>query len=279
MRRFWTVVLSVVFPTVVLWTSVAAAKDAYTMGVHPYKPPQELYKKFKPIADYLSKKLGKPVNFMVGLDYKDTVAKIGKGDFDFAYLGPTLYVEAHDTYGVQPLAMVANNGKPSFHGVIVTKKGSGITSLAQLKGKSFAFGERGSTLNHVVPLAMLMDAGVKLTDLKEYKFLGSHDNVAMNIIRGTFTAAGLQPDAFETYKAQGLEGIATSPELPEHVFVAAKKLDPKTVQTLQNSLLLPEAQPLYKEIKGSISNVQKFADADFNVLRKIMKQVAPEMNK
>ena len=279
MRKVWALVLSVAIPAVVLWTTVAAAKDGYIMGVHPYKPPQELYRMFKPVADYLSKKLGKPVTFQVGQSYADAVAKIGKGEYDFAFLGPTLYLDARESYGVQPLAMVANNGTPSFHGVIVAKKGSGITSPGQLKGKTFAFGERESTLSHVVPLYMLMEAGVKLTDLKEYKFLGSHDNVAMNIVRGTFDAAGIQPDVAEKYKPQGLDIIATSPELPEHVFVATKALDAKTVKKLQDALSSGEAVPLYKGIKGSISGMVKFSDKDFELLKNIMKKVGPELSK
>ncbi len=256
----------------------AQAKEKYVMGVHPYKPPQELYKKFKPIADYLSTKLGKPVEFQIAQSYEDATNKIGTGAYDFAFLGPTLYVEAHDKYGVAPLAQIANNRKPFFHGVIVVKKGSGISSLKELKGKSIAFGERHSTLTHLLPLWMLMDAGVRLPDLKEYRFAGTHDNVALNVVRGAADAAGLMPDIAEKYKDQGLEVIARSPDLPEHVFAATKSTDPKTVDLVQNALLGMDIA-LAKGIKDSISNLQKFNDKDFDVLRKIMKQVGPELGK
>jgi phosphonate transport system substrate-binding protein len=254
------------------------AKDKYVMGVHPYKPPQELFKKFKPIADYLSTKLGKPVDFQVAQSYEDAAAKVGKGAYDFAFLGPTIYTEAYDKFGVVPLAQIANNGKPVFHGLIVVKKGSSIKSVKDLKGKRFAFGERHSTLNHVVPLWMLMDAGVALSNLKEYRFVGSHDNVALNVARGASDAAGLQPDVFEQYKDQGLVVVAQSPDLPEHVFVATKSMDQKTVDLLQNALVSMDVS-LAKGIKGSISNLQKFSDKDFDILRKIMKQAGPELNK
>ena len=265
--------------SVVLFSEPGGAKEKLVMGVHPYKPAIELYKKFKPIAEYLEKELGVTVDLSIGLSYADTVSKIGKGDFHLAFLGPTLYVEAQDTYGVLPLAQVVNNGSPTFNGVIVVKKGSMITSLNQVKGKKFAFGSRDSTLNHVVPLWMLMDAGVKLSNLKEYMFLKTHDNVALSILRGTFDAAGLQPDVAEQYKSQGIEIIATSPPLPEHVFVATKTIDAATVQKLQKALLSPKAVPLYKEIKDTISGTVKFSDQDFNVLRKIMKEVNPYLNK
>ena len=55
--------------------------------------------------------------------------KVGKGEADFAFLGPSLYVQAHDMYRAAPRAQVVNSGKPSFYGVIAVKKGKGITSL------------------------------------------------------------------------------------------------------------------------------------------------------
>ena len=55
--------------------------------------------------------------------------KAGKGEADFAFLGPSLYIQAHDKYRAVPLAQVVNSGKPSFYGVIAVKKGKGITSL------------------------------------------------------------------------------------------------------------------------------------------------------
>jgi phosphonate transport system substrate-binding protein len=278
MKKHLSCAVLVLALTGLLLIPSAQAKEKYVMGVHPYKPPQELYKKFKPIADYLSTKLGKPVEFQIAQSYDDAANKVGTGAYDFAFLGPTIYVDAHDKYGVVPLAQIANNKKPVFHGVIVVKKGSGITSLKDLKGKSVAFGERHSTLTHLIPLWMLMDAGVRLPDLKEYRFAGTHDNVALNVARGAADAGGLMPDIAEKYKDQGIEVIARSPDLPEHVFAATKSMDQKTVDLLQNALVGMDIA-LAKGIKDSISNLQKFNDKDFDVLRKIMKQVGPELGK
>jgi phosphonate transport system substrate-binding protein len=249
------------------------------MGVHPYKPPVELHKIFKPIADYISKETGKKVELRIGQTYEDAGTKIGTGVFDFAYISPVIYVEAQKQYGLVPLAIIANNGSPTYHGVITVKKGSPITSLTQLKGKKFAFGARNSNMNHTVPLWMLLNSGVKLTDLQEYNFLKTHDNVAMNIIRGTFDAGGMQPDIAEKYAGQGLQVLVKSPELPEHVFVANKSLDAATLKAVQKALNSPNAVPVLKGIKSSISGAPKFADADFDILRKIVKEVGPYLDK
>jgi phosphonate transport system substrate-binding protein len=183
-----------------------------------------------------------------------------------------------DEHKVIPLAQIVNKGKPSFHGVIVAQKGSGISSLKDLKGKRFAFGDRDSTLTHVLPLYMLMEAGVKLEALKEYKFVGSHDNVAMAVSTKTFDAAGLMPDIAEKYMDRGLEVIARSPDLPEHVFVATKSMDSATVAKIQSALLAMDPA-LQKGIKGSLTGMQKFSDKDFDMLRNIVKKVEKDVAK
>lgn len=259
-------------------SQAAWAKDKLIMGVHPYKPVVELNSMFKPIADYISQKLDMPVELQFGKTYEDTAEKLGAGQFDFCFLGPTLYAKFAPRYRYIPLAQIVNNEKPTFHGVIVVKKGSGINSIKELKGRSFAFGDRNSTLTHVVPLYMLMNAGVHLKDLSKYAFVGSHDNVALNVLVGKFDAAGLMPDIAEKYIPQGLEVIAESPDLPEHVFTATSGMDKKTAAKLGEAIrsMPPD---LYKKIKGSLTGLQKFSDKDFDVLRNILKKVEPELEK
>jgi ABC-type phosphate/phosphonate transport system substrate-binding protein len=53
----------------------AEAKDKLIMGVHPYKPPVELQKIFKPVADYISKETGKEVEIRIGQTYEDATPK------------------------------------------------------------------------------------------------------------------------------------------------------------------------------------------------------------
>lgn len=276
MRRIFVVLM--LLGAVMLLSEPAIAKDRLIMGVHPYKSAKELYTIFNPIAAYVSQKLGKPVELQIGKTYEDAVQKVGTGQFDFSYLGPTSYVEARASFKVTPLVQIVNAGKPSFYGVIVVKKGSGISSLKGLKGKNFAFGDRDSTLTHVLPLYMLMDTGIQLSALKKYSFVGSHDNVALNVLNGTFDAGGLMPDIAEKYIERGLEIIAKSPDLPEHVFAATSSLDKETIAKLQN-ILLTMPPELYKKIKGSLTGMQKFNDKDFDNLRKILKMVEKESKK
>lgn len=256
----------------------AWAKDTLVMGVHPYKPATELHKIFKPIADYVSQKVGKPVDLQIAQSYEDAAEKAGNGRFDFSYMGPTTYAKESGPQKLKPLVQIINNGKPTFYGVIIVKQGSGLTSLKQLKGRSFVFGEKNSTLTHVVPLYLLLNEGIHLRDLKKHAFVGSHDNVALNVKIGTFDGGGLMPDIAEKYKDQGIEIITKSPELPEHVFVATKSMDAATFSKIQDALLTMDLSIL-KGIKPSLTGTQKVRDKDFDILRTIMDTVEQEMGR
>lgn len=245
----------------------ASAGEKLVMGVHPFKPAVELHKTFKPIADAMAARLGRPVELQIGKSYEDTAERLGKGQFDFCYLGPNIYAKYGPKLGLRPLAQIVNAGSPTFKGVIVAKKGGAIRSLKDLEGRRFAFGDRDSTLTHVVPVYMLVEAGVRIAGLGKIAFIGTHDNLALNVVAGTFDAAGLMPDIAAKYP--DLQVIATSPALPEHLFAAKPSMDEATFSALQEALLALDPA-LRKGIKGSLTGMQRVNDKDFEILRRIL---------
>lgn len=247
--------------------SPASAGERLVMGVHPFKPAVELHQIFRPIADAMAAKLGRPVELQIGKTYEDTAERLGRGQFDFCYLGPNIYAKYGPKLGLRPLAQIVNAGSPTFRGVIVAKKGGAIRSLADLRGRRFAFGDRDSTLTHVVPVYMLVEAGVRVAELGKFAFIGTHDNLALNVVAGTFDAAGIMPDIAAKYP--DLQVIATSPALPEHVFAASPSLDKATFDALQEALLNLDPA-LRKGIKASLTGMQRVNDRDFDVLRRIL---------
>ncbi len=268
MPRYRIAIYGVAVAAALLAAPPTSAKDHLVMGVHPYKPTVELHKIFKPIAEYISRKLGQPVELQFGKSYEDTAEKLASGAFDFSFLGPNTYAKFAPMYHFKGLVQIVNSGKPNFYGVIVVKKGSGIRSLKDLKGKSFAFGDRNSTLTHVVPLYVMLEQNIHLTDLKKVAFLpGTHDNLALNVAAGTFDATGMMPDIAEKYPE--LQVIAKTPVIPEHVFAATSSMDPATFTKIQEALLTMDL-PLVKGIKPSLTGMQKVNDKDFDVLRKIL---------
>lgn len=248
------------------------------LGVHPFKPPSKLIESFSPLANYLSEKLGEPVTLQIAKDYQEHINATWQGKIDIAYLGPVSYVELHDSYGPTPLlARQAINGNPVFHGKIFVRKESGIRSLTDLKGKSFAFGEPHSTMSHLVPRHMLWQAGVGTENLTSHKFVGDHVNVALSVLSGEFDAGGVKEDIYFNYERRGLRAIATSPPLSDHLFVASRKMPAAMIRKLQGILLQlhndPQGMAALQSLTKGITALVPVQDSDYDSLRTVLRKM------
>ena len=246
------------------------------MGVHPYLPAAELKKRFKPLLDYLSNQLAIPMELSISKDYETHIENIGNKLFDVAYLGPASYVSLIDKYGSHALlARLEIKGKAYFNGYIVTKDGSDILELKQLKGKKFAFGSPRSTMSYLVPRYMLREAGVSLESLSDYKFQGNHRNVALSVLLGEFDAGAVKEEVYFKFKGKGLRQIAVSPSISEHVFVSRQGLSlgkHKKIQDAMYNLSKTEhGRKILISIKKNVSRLVPVSDKDYDNLRVIIR--------
>ena len=255
------------------------AAETYVFGVHPYKNPAELATIFKPMISLLEAETGVKISFRSAKDYESFNQSILKGEIDIFFMGPSIYAELYAQHPdkVRLVATALDKGKPTFKGVIVAKKDSAINSLADLKGKKFAFGDRDSTLSCYIPAAMLMDAGV--FDSLKYDFTGKHDNVAQSVLQGGHDAGGLKPDVAEKYMGQGLKIIAESAPVYEHVIGIGSKVDDATMAKIQKALLQVKDPTVYTSIQKSYTGFAVTKPGDYASLLKVIKKVDAKMAK
>jgi phosphonate transport system substrate-binding protein len=248
------------------------------LGVHPYKAPGKLIEAFTPLARQLSEELGTPVEISIAADYQQHIDAIGRDQIDIAYLGPASYVKLVEQYGKKPLlARQALRGIPTFHGKIIVRQDSPLHSLADLKGKAFAFGDPASTMSHLVPRYMLWEAGIDVENLSKHAFLGSHDNVALAVLAGDYDAGAVKEAVFHKYRSRGLRALATSPALSDHLFVASNRLSPHEVARIRQVLLNLGAtadgiKVMYK-IKRGITAMLSVSDEDYQNLRTMLSKL------
>lgn len=249
--------------------------EELVLSVHPFLPAKEVIAKFTPLANYLTKQLGVKVTVRVGASYDEHIQAIGKDQVDLAYMGPASYVSLVNKYGKKPtLARIEMDGKPTFHGYIVTRKDSAIKTLQDLKGKSFAFGDPKSTMSYVVPHFMLAEAGIMTEDSVEHTFLGTHKNVALGVLSGDYVAGAMKPAVFKKFEAKGLRVLAVSPEISEHVFVSRATLPEKTINALRKAMFAvaqsQNGEVILKAIKSSATGLISVQDEDYDNLRTIL---------
>lgn len=255
------------------------AQDPLVLGIHPYLSSTELHKRFTPLAEYLGKELGRPVEIRVDSSYDSHVESVGTGRVDFAFMGPAAYVKLIDKYGKIPhLAAFETTAGRTFTGIIFVKKGSPIKTLAQLKGKNFAFGPAPSTMTNLVPRYMLLAAGLDLQDLGSSEFLTNHENIVLGVLAGRYDAGAVKDDIFSQYEPQGLQTLAVSAPMPDHVFVARASLPKDTVRKISESLHSlknsEEGRRSLAAIQNNLLALGPVKNSDYDPLRKVLAALA-----
>ena len=275
--RPWLMSASLVCLLLVL-VQPSMAKEPLVLGVHPYLSIVEIKKRFAPLAAYLSKAIGQPVKVRVASTYDEHIEAIGNNQLDIAFLGPAGYVRLTQQYGAkQPLAQMEISGKSQLFGVIAVRRNSKLKKLSELKKMRFAYGDPDSTMSHVVPRYMLIRAGIPKGLPEQYKYLGSHRNVALAVLAGRYDAGAMKMEVYDELKSHGLQVLKVSPGLPDHVFVARANLPHKLASNLRQTMLRLHKDPSGESVLGSIHKnltaLNRFADADFHSLRRMMETV------
>ncbi len=180
----------------------------------------------EPLKNYLAGQMGQQVNLVIPTNYNATVEALGNGSLDFAYLGGLTYLKARKQYGVIPL--VQRTSDLQFHSLFITGPNSGINSLADLKGKTFAFGDINSTSGHLMPYLELKRAGVNVDGDLKFRYSGSHPATAKAVESGAVDAGALDETVYNSMIAEGkLDKIKvrvfyTSKPFVDYVWVARK---------------------------------------------------------
>jgi len=281
--RQWTVVFTnaiILIIIIVLFLPGAVyAEKPLILSIHPYLSSTELYKRFSPLVDHLSRELGRPVQISIADSYESHINAIGGGQVDIGFMGPASYVKLTSRFGRVPLlAAFETKRSRTFRGVIVVRKDSPIKTLSQLRGKKFAFGDVNSTMGHLVPRSMLLKAGVDVKYLAKYEFLANHDNIAMSVLSGNVDAGALKKDIYDDYAQQGLSVLATSGPMPDHIFVTRSGLSDDIVRKVSSILFSLKDTEAGRRVLGSIQKdltaLVPVKDADYDSLRKLLDQLA-----
>ena len=124
-----------------------AAKDSLVMAFVPSQQAQTVLTSAKPIADYVAKEVGVPITAQVPTSYAAVTEAMTSGNVDIAWVGPLDYVIGHDKNGAEPVTKSVRKGVAGYNAFIIARKGSGINSIKDLKGHSFAFEEEIAKAN------------------------------------------------------------------------------------------------------------------------------------
>lgn len=145
-------------------------------GVEPYESAQRMLPVYNDLAKMIGDKLGCTVQIYVATSYNAEIEAMRNNKLEFGEFGPLGYVLAHQVAHAEAVATFAGeDGKPAtYYASIVTWPGSGIKTVADTNGHSFAYADPASTSGHLFPAYGLRKAGVDPDKGVKAIYAGSH---------------------------------------------------------------------------------------------------------
>jgi phosphonate transport system substrate-binding protein len=234
---------------------VRAEEQTLRISSIPDESPTELQRKFTPLANYLEAATGMKVIYTPVTDYAAVVEALAAKKIDLAWLGGFTFVQARLRTGdAIPIVQRAEDEK--FTSRFIAGADSGVNGLADLKGKTFAFGSPSSTSGHLMPRHFLQQAGIDPErDFKRIAFSGAHDATAAFVESGRVDAGVLNASVWDRLVEQKkvdpakVKVVSTTPPYFDYNWTVRGDLDPTLIKKLTDAFLrLDPANPADKEL-------------------------------
>lgn len=269
----WTRTIKLfVVTTIFAGAAVAAPATEIRFGSVAMNVPAEMHRRLTPLTRYLSSAIGLPVSLKLAPNMPTAVKDVSDGAVELTYLTPVAYLDAHDKGGAKLVVKTLTHGEGSFQLMIAVRADSAIHTVADLEGKSFAFGDKAALLQR----AVVVGAGMPLEKLGQYEFIGHYDNIAQGVANGDFDAGILKDTVAAKWETKGLRVIHASAPLPPYNISAGKHVDEATVAKVREAFLaLDPKQPEHAEVIRALdpqySGFAPTSDQEYAVVRELIK--------
>jgi phosphonate transport system substrate-binding protein len=254
-------------------------EEPLLFGVVSFYYPRLMFLKYGPLVDYLSEHTGRRWELRFSATYEQTVGELCAGRLTAAYLGPLTYIRAHAACGAEPVARLNTGGQETYRSYILVRADSPIHELSDLKGKHFAFGSALSTSSHLVPRAILVEAGLEPGKSVSCSYLEHHEEAARAVELGEADACGVRDIVGDRFLQRGLRLLAESDPIPNFPIVVAPGAAVEVRQQLRRVLVdLPREDPdtsqamvaWDRELAGGFASA---TDAEYDGVRDLAKEV------
>lgn len=265
--------------------SAAAQGDVpstLTLGMVPSREADRIVDSLDPLAVMLSEKLLIPVETFVSTNFVGLVEAMGTGRVDIGLFGPATLVQAMDRHGAEVILASVRRGSNTYRSQFTVRCDSGIESFEDLRGKTIAFVEPGSTSGYQFPFVHLkneygIDPNVDMESINA----GSHDAAVLTVYNGdadvstTFddARAAIQKDYPDVMDKLCVLGYTK--DIPNDGVVVRKGLDDDLKQQIQQALMEIAETEEGKALTDELFNVTGFAPIDpakYDVVRQVSRE-------
>lgn len=285
-------------PVTVPAGELGSAQKPINMAFVPSSSSTRVLASGEPLGRLLGQITGYNFKVSVPTSYAAVIEAMGSNNVDVAWLAPFSYALANQKYGAQViLSSVRRRDEVAYPSVFITADPN-IKSIADLKGKKFAFVDTLSSSGYLYPIAALKNAGlVTGTPPNAEAFFGSgnvvfaggHDRVVTAVYNGQVSAGAVFGGPLDTLTGKPtdarflVEGtfkdvyqkvriIGESNLIPNDTVSVRKGLSPDMVKQIQQGLIELSTTAEGKRLLTSLYTIDGLVpvnDAFYDPLRQV----------
>lgn len=260
----------------------ASAEQGLRIGMGAMITPKEGYVYYKKLAEYLSGRLSLTVRLVDRNSYDEINDDLEKGRVDAAFVCAGPYVDGHDRFGLQLLAMPVVAGKPVYHSFIIVHRDSPFTRFEELRGKRFAFTDPKSNSGRIVPTAMLASMGeTPESFFQSHTFTYGHDKSIHAVARKLVDGAAVDSLIYDHMRRTSPDVVAQTRVIhrsePYGIppVVVRRDLPNGLKEQLRRVFLTLHEDPGAREILNGMG-IDRFVEGDdrnYDSIRALMKKI------
>jgi phosphonate transport system substrate-binding protein len=256
-----------------------AAEEPLVLGVFPRRNAAETTRMFTPLADYLREQLGREVKLVTTRDFDSFWRGVAEQRYDIVHYNQYHYIRSAQSYEV--ITHIEELGKSTISGALYVRKDSGITSVAQLRGRTILFGGgEDAMISYITNRYLMLQAGLTPGDFKPL-FAVNPINSVIGLHRKQADVAGAGdgvldlPIVRKAINTDELVSLAVSQPLLQ-LPVAVKRTMPAKLRTaVQTALVNLRTSDTGKHVlsAAALTGMGKAEDKDYDPHRKIVRAV------
>lgn len=247
-------------------------------AIHPLHNPDRLSVVFGPLIAYINQKNpGLNIQLEASLNYAAFEEKIKKRELEFALPNPYQTLMAV-THGYKVFAKMGDD--ENFRGIIITRKDSGIKTIADLRGKIISYPALTALAATMMPQYFLFKNGLNVLKEVTNLYVGSQESSIMNVYLKNSQAACTWPPPWLAFKqnnpemAKELEVKWETQPLPNNGLVVRDDIPLEVIEKVRNTILsLPNSAQGQKILSGiGLSKFEVATEHTYDPVKKFLEQ-------
>lgn len=244
--------------------------------------PKGTLESYSPLLKYLEAKLNRPVELIQRRTYLEINDLIEHGEVDLAFVCTSAYIQGHDTFGMELLVAPQVNGKTTYNSLLIVPIANQAQSMADLRGKVFAFTDPISLSGRVYPTFVVQQLGFTPEEFFARTFFTySHDEAIRAVASGLADGAAVDSLVFASALARDpslgekVRLIHTSPNFGIPPVVVSPFTRPQVKAELQALLLGMADDPAAQEAL-SVVGIERFVlieDSAYDGVRTLVGEI------